>query len=604
MRIQGLGVIENAELELGSGLNVLTGETGAGKTMVVTGLLLLLGGRSDPAAVRAGHDIAFIEGHIELTTESMRRRVADIGGKVDDEVVLLSRSVTAQGRSRAHVGGRAVPVSALGGLAADLVLVHGQSGQIQLTNVARQRHLLDVFAGNADLVSQVTQVHEELNLARRRLIDFHASAAERDRQAEVFQLGLSEIAAVSPQPGEDQALRKEAGRLGRIDQIRTAVEQAHRSLQLPADDVLDMNQTDIVTLVADARRALDPVTEHDRVLSDVDTRLVEITHLAAELATDLASYLSQVDADPQRLAIVQERRAALTGLMRRYGPNLIDVLSWQENAQEQLPHLTDNGGEVHALQSEYDRLQVQLADMTGELSRSRSAAAQRLSAAVTAELTELAMPHASFMIEVSQEDASTFELLDGNDEGGDATAPERSEQGTPFALDVMLGEKERRVKVGRHGADEVTFMLVPHAGSSPRPLSRAASGGELSRIMLALHVVLAGADPVPTIIFDEVDAGVGGKAAVEIGRRLARLSRDTQVLVVTHLPQVAAFADHHLAVKKGHNGGITQSEVQALTEEERVTELARMLAGQENSVSAHLHARELREGAAAERKSD
>ncbi len=566
MRIRGLGVIGDALLDLHPGLTVITGETGAGKTMVVTGLGLLLGARADAAAVRNGAGSAVVEGRVRVDPDGpVAAAATDAGAELDDDVLLLTRTVTAQGRSRAHAGGRAVPVSVLGDLAAELVAVHGQSDQLRLLQPARQRAALDRFAGTEPLVTEVAAAVERLRTVQRSLHEVLTRGRERAQEAALLRLGLEELEAVDPQPGEDAALREEDARLGNADALRAAADTAHEALQSTAPD----DVPDVGALIAAARHALDPVRAHDRELASLDERLAEIGYLAADVAADLASYAAGVDSDPARLGVVQERRAALAVLTRTYGEDADAVLAWGQRASARLLELDDDEGRADALRAERERLRADLAVATARLGDARTAAAGRLGKLVSAELAQLAMPHARLVVQVARRLAA------------DGLA-------VTFAV-----EGEVSVDVHPDGADEVELLLTPHTGASPRPVAKGASGGELSRVMLGLEVVLAGADPVPTFVFDEVDAGVGGRAAVEIGRRLARLARSSQVVVVTHLPQVAAYADRHLLVRKSDDGTVTESGVAVLSDDERVVELARMLAGQEESASARAHAQEL-----------
>jgi DNA repair protein RecN (Recombination protein N) len=572
MRIRDLGVIEDAVLELGPGLTVVTGETGAGKTMVVTGLGLLLGGRADAGAVRAGAPATVVEGRLVLDPGGpVAQAATEAGGQLDDDVLLLARSVSAQGRSRAHVGGRSVPVGVLAELADQLVAVHGQSDQLRLLAPARQRDALDRFAGHADQLEHYTDRWEELQRVRNRLDEVRDRGRERAQEAHLLRLGLADVEAVAPQPGEDVELTRLEERLAHADALKAAAEQAHAMLQSSASD-LSGTDRDAVTLVASARHALDPVRGHDDTLGGLDERLAEIGYLLADVAADLASYAADIESDPVRLAAVQDRRAALGALIRTYGPDVDAVLAWASTASDRLLELDDDDELLGRLTARSDQLTAEVAELAGGLSRSRAEAAQRLGALVGDELTQLAMPHAALEVSVVQR---------GDDAG----------------LEVETAAGRRRVAVSSTGADDVELMLRPHAGAPARPVARGASGGELSRVMLALEVVLAGADPVPTFVFDEVDAGVGGKAAVEIGRRLARLARTSQVLVVTHLPQVAAYGDRHLLVTKSDDGMVTVSGVQRLDDDGRRRELARMLAGQEESDTALAHAEELLESA-------
>jgi DNA repair protein RecN (Recombination protein N) len=401
-----------------------------------------------------------------------------------------------------------------------------------------------------------------------RLDEVRTKAQERAQEAHLLRLGLADVEAVAPQPGEDVELAELDERLAHADALRAAAEQAHAVLQSSTSDLSGASGADAVTLIASARHALDAVRGHDRTLATIDERLAEIGYLVADTAADLASYAADVESDPVRLAGVQERRAALAALTRTYGPDVEAVLTWAARASDRLLELDDDDLLLDRLTAEKQKLTAEVADLAGRLSRSRAEAAGRLGQLVSAELTHLAMPHATLEVALTQRD----------DDGG---------------VQVELAGGPRSVALSSTGADDVELMLRPHAGAPARPVARGASGGELSRVMLALEVVLAGADPVPTFVFDEVDAGVGGKAAVEIGRRLARLARSSQVLVVTHLPQVAAYADRHLVVTKADDGVVTVSGVQRLDDDGRLRELARMLAGLEQSDTALAHAEEL-----------
>ncbi len=577
MRIRGLGVIGEAVLELGPGLTVVTGETGAGKTMVVTGLGLLLGTRADAGAVRTGSASALVEGLVRVDPLGpVARRAREAGAELDDDLLVVARTVTSEGRSRAHLGGRSVPVGLLAELAPELVAVHGQSDQIRLQSPARQRDLLDRYAGDDVLVPLAAygECFEQLRQVQARLDDVRTRSQERRAEAELLRHGLGEIEVVDPQPGEDLALATELSRLTHADALREAAELAHRSLS--GDDDPMSETANAASLLAAAGRALEAATALDPALAELSTRLAEVGFLTGDIATELSAYATEVDADPARLAAIQERVAALRGLTRRYadGGTVDEVLAWAERAALRLADLDDDGTLRERLEAEVAGLRGRLAELAEQASHGRSAAAERLSELVGAELAELAMPHARLEAAVSQRQLDGHEGAAGEESG-------------------LLVSDGRRVAFGRHGIDEVELLLSPHDGAPARPLSRGASGGELSRVMLALEVVLAGSDPVPTFVFDEVDAGVGGRAAVEIGRRLARLAEIAQVLVVTHLPQVAAYADRHLVVTKSEDGSVTESDVIALDDAGRVQELARMLAGQEESRTAQAHAKEL-----------
>ncbi len=559
MRITDLGVISEAVVELGPGLSVLTGETGAGKTMVVTGLGLLLGGRADTGAVRSGAASARVEGRFVVPSAgAVAARAVEAGADLDDlgggtHELIASRVVAASGRGRAHLGGRAVPVSVLTDLADDLVAVHGQSEQVLLRSPARQRETVDRFGGSAlaDELAGYEEAWTRFGQVDAELSEITTRARERRQEAELLRAGLAEVERVDPQPGEDDELRALTQRLEHAEELRTASGEAHRALAGEVDEVAAGDGNHVVALVEQARRALEQVADHDEQLAALATRVAEIGYLTADLAADLASYLQGVEADPARLAQVHERRSELTGLTRRFGEDVPAVLAWAQESSRRLLELDGDDDRVEELTARHRELDADLDARAARLTALRREAGDRLCAAVQDELAALAMPSARLQVDV-----------------------------------------EPRPR-GLHGADEVTLLLAPHSGADPRPLARGASGGELSRVMLALEVALAGSDPVPTFVFDEVDAGVGGAAAVEIGRRLAALARTAQVVVVTHLPQVAAFADTHLVVRKADDGQVTDSGVHRVEGEDRVRELARMLAGQQESASARDHAAEL-----------
>ncbi len=567
IRITSLGVIESSSLPLGPGLTVLTGETGAGKTMVVTALGLLLGGRADTGAVRSGARQARVEGVVHAPARSsFAAAVDDAGGEVEDDRVVLARNVSVEGRSRAFVGGATVPVAVLAALAEPLVAVHGQSDQHRLLQTRTQREALDRFAGPE--VHRLAREHAagwaELAALEHELARTVASARERAREADLLRFGLGEVEAVSPEPGEETVLAAEESRLGYADTLRAAAEHAREALSSEAGG------PDALATTSAARGLLDGVRDHDAEAGELADRLGEVTYLLSDVAADVASYASRIDTDPARLAAVSERRAALTMLTRKYGASTEEVLDWAEEASRRLLELDGTDERIESLRTDRDVLRARLGAGASALSAARSEAATRLERIVTEELTQLAMPHARVVVRLSQTEV----------------APED-------AAGLPVGD--RFLRAGPHGVDDVELLLGANTGSEARPLNKGASGGELSRVMLALEVALAGTSPVPTFVFDEVDAGVGGAAAVEIGRRLAMLARSAQVLVVTHLPQVAAYADRHVVVEKSSDGTVTSSGLTLLDESGRERELSRMLAGLADSATAMAHARELLE---------
>jgi DNA repair protein RecN (Recombination protein N) len=639
VRITGLGVINDALLELSPGFTALTGETGAGKTMVVTGLGLLFGGRADPARVRSDAQRASVEGRLRTDPAGkVARQVEEAGGELDDDgTLVLTRTVSGEGRSRAFAGGRSVPVSLLTYLADDLVAVHGQSDQQQLLKPGRQRESLDKYAGGAlaEVLADYQRAYGRHRSVHEQLTMLTTQARARAAEAAELRAGLTEIEKLNPVAGEAAALRAEEERLANADALHAGATTAHEALL--GDPAAGNDGVDAVTLLGHARRALDAVRRHDTEIDGVAARLSEAAYLISEVAGELASYIQGIDADPARLASVQERRASLARVTRLYGPGGVSaringipvqlgtaapagaapaaagpaaagpaadgqagsehgagdqgtgdreavgaaaadpgqagtgpgagqealftpeepdeiayVLEWARLAAARVGELEGDDDTIAALTAAEAELAEQVATLAARLSQLRAEAGERFAGDVTAELTALAMPHARISIGQTQ-----------------------------------LSEP------GPHGIDDIEIKLASNPGAPALPLHKGASGGELSRVMLAIEVVFAGADPVPTFVFDEVDAGVGGKAAVEIGRRLAKLARLAQVIVVTHLPQVAAFADNHLIVSKASDGSITSTSVIRLDHEARVRELSRMLAGLEDSEFGQAHAAEL-----------
>jgi DNA repair protein RecN (Recombination protein N) len=577
LRIRGLGVIDDAVLTLGPGLTAVTGETGAGKTMVVTGLLLLFGGRAETDRVRAERDQASIDGRVELAPASpLIERVLDTGGALDDGTSLvLRRVVSAAGRSRAYVGGAPAPVAVLAELAESLLVVHGQSDQLRLTRPAEQRAVLDRHAG-IEL--------ETYSAAFTRWRDVVAALAERTsdlgalrREADALTFGLAEIEAAAPQPGEDVELTELASRLAHADALRLAARSAHDALLGDADDPTG-DVADVNALLGRARRDLALCEGDDQRLDGLAERLAELAALTTDIGAELAGYQAELDADPGRLAQIEARRATLNGLIRKYAPapeeGTAGVLRWAERAQARLREVDVSDEALAALTIERDQAAATVGELAIDLSARRRRAGAELAAAVTAELAGLAMPAAAVTVVVRPRPASA---------------------GTPTV--TVSGEL---LALGPDGADEVEIRFRSHPDAPELPIGRGASGGELSRVMLAIEVCLAGSDPVATMVFDEVDAGIGGRAALEVGRRLARLARERQVIVVTHLAQVAAFADRHIVVGRSAEAGVSASDVHIVTGAARKTELARMLAGSDSG-TARRHATELLATAAKER---
>lgn len=557
LSIRDLGVIGEAVLPLGPGFTALTGETGAGKTMIVTALGLLLGERADSQVLRKGSASAVVEGHWLIESNGpVAARVMDAGGDLDpagqDRVaLLLSRSVSAEGRSRAVVGGRTTPVGVLAELGRDLVVVHGQADQVRLRSATAQRDALDRFAGPelSTVLDDYQNTYRRWQAGQGELDVLIAERDRREREAEDLRAAIEEIETVAPRRGEDAELAERAERLGNLEELRLAAAGAHELLSAQTSD----DGGDVLSLLEGARRQIDRVASHDPTLAPIAEAIANASFAVSDVSAQLSSYLGGLDADgAHELETIQERRAQLGALIRKHGQSLDKTIDFLDVGSSRLLELDNDSDRVERLRGDVAGDRAKLLALAERLTAIRTAAAETLSRRVTEELTALAMADATITVRI--------------DSSGDYSLA---------------------------GRDQVTILLQPHKGAEPRALGRGASGGELSRVMLAIEVVIAGSDPVPTFIFDEVDAGVGGASAIEIGKRLAQLARSAQVIVVTHLPQVAAFATNHLRVVKSTDGEITASSVQQLHGEERAEELARMLSGLAESESGLAHAREL-----------
>ena len=544
LTIRNIGVISSAELQLGKGFTALTGETGAGKTMVLTALGLLMGERADTGRVRTGEKQLFVEGVIDLENPELIKRLEELGAEIEAGELIVNRSVSSEGRSRAALGGASVPVSQLEEIFEELVAVHGQSEQLKLRSNSAQREALDGFspeiASALTLYQQVFAQYRELSARLERM----RSASEADQfKLERIRDRLSQIEKTAPLAGELEELSEQIERLSNVESLREAAVRAREALS--SDDSLAAGE-----LVGVARKALE--TQNDPILVDLYQRLGEIGSLLSEANVDLSSYLSQLEADPERLNQLLGRKAELVSLERSLGASVEELLESVPALQAELLDLDSSDEQVERLEMQLEATLSQAGLAARELTAARTKAAQQVSELVTQELTQLAMGGSRFEIAI-----------------------------TPLT-DLELS-----------GMDRVEFQLASHLGAEPRPLAKGASGGELSRIMLALELVLASERTVPTMVFDEVDAGVGGQAALELAKRLKKLSESTQVIVVTHLAQVAALADHQIRVSKDSSGDITITSVAELSPAEREVEIARMLSGNPDSESAISHAKEL-----------
>ncbi|HVQ98341.1 MAG TPA: DNA repair protein RecN, partial [Mycobacterium sp.] len=536
IRIESLGAISSATAEFDRGLTVLTGETGTGKTMVVTGLHLLGGGRADATRVRSGSQRAVVEGRFATTdlgdtAATQIDEILDSSGaeRDDDGSVIASRSVSHDGRSRAYLGGRSVPAKSLSGFTTKLLTLHGQNDQLRLMRPDEQRAALDRFALVGTGLERYRTLREAWQSARRDLIDRRDRARELAQEADRLKFALDEINSVNPGPGEDDTLVADIRRLSELDALREAAATARAALAGPPEETVETDPHSAADSLAKAKAALE--STDDTGLRPLADQLTEALTLVEDTARELGDYLNELPTDASTLDAKLARQAELRTLTRKYAADVDGVLQWARESRDRLAQLDISEEALTKLEHRVDDLAGELTLAATDLSKARRSAAKRLAKAVSAELAGLAMADAEFSIGVTTNSAAATDTT---------------------ALALPSGGLAR---AGADGIDLVEFGFSAHHGTTVLPLAKSASGGELSRVMLALEAVLATSTAGTTMVFDEVDAGVGGRAAVQIGRRLARLAHTHQVIVVTHLPQVAAYGDVHLVVDSaGRNG--------------------------------------------------
>ncbi|MGO1907965.1 MAG: DNA repair protein RecN [Brevibacterium linens] len=552
LRISHLGVIAEAAVELDTGFTVVTGETGAGKTMFVSALSLLMGRKVGSGVVRKGAEKAEVEGIFTGVAEPVRERIEEAGGSADDEAI-ISRTVALKGRARATAGGRTVPISVLTDISSDLITLHGQSEQLRLKGAAQQRHLLDAAGGSAlaEVAERYRAAFETWRETEARVSRIKDSTAARRERILWLRGCLEAIDKVRPEPGEDETLAAQSAKLGAAAEITRAVGAAHDLLL--GSEIDDAGAA--VDLVHQAISAITDVEGSDKDLVTIREALGDAVLRLSDSAAELSNYLSGFDELGETSLEETEARRAELGTLAPYGQDVAEVLDFETRSAAELAELEAEDRDLDGLDAELDQARETMEAAASALTEIRKSTADEFSAAVSEELAALSMPKASVAFEISEREPTT------------------------------------------HGADEVRLTFAAHESSLPDDIAKIASGGELSRVMLAIEVVRAASESIPTYVFDEVDAGVGGKAAVEIGRRLAKLARNAQVIVVTHLPQVAAWADTHVTIVKDDDAETVRSGVAELTDSERVVELSRMLAGMDDSASAKAHAAELLDNA-------
>jgi DNA repair protein RecN (Recombination protein N) len=557
--IRNLGIIDSSSLELCKGLNVLTGETGAGKTMILTALSLLLGSKSDSALVRHGSERLVASATFSIP-ESLQATIEDRGGFIEDGSLILSRTVNNDGKSKATASGTTVTASALSEITEPLIAIHGQSANTHIVKSTRQRELLDLFAGAPlhQRMSTYVEIFQQYNDLKAKLKSLLSHASERDSQIASLEALTQQWSSLKPVRDEYAAIEDEIRKLASVEDLRVAAAGAFQTL---SDE-----DSGALTVLGTVRKFLENAKGKDPALDEISSSIAESFFLVDDAHGSLASYLASLEADPKRLDFLNERKAAIASFVKKWGgagsvdEEMALIAIRVKNAKETIADLSGGQERISAIEKELSEIKAKLLVAAQGVSSERVKAAKSLSALVTKEISALSMPHTIFHTDV-------------------------------VTVDYTGALKESDITTT--GCDEVTMSIQGHRDAPKVGLGKGASGGEMSRIMLALEVVIAASAPVGTYIFDEVDAGVGGKAAIEVGRRLHALSQHAQVIVVTHLPQVAAWADRHFVVAKDSDGQIVASGVTELTDQGRVGEIARMLAGLDESRSAQEHASEL-----------
>ena len=558
LTIRSIGVIEHSTVEIAPGLTVLTGETGAGKTMILTALNLIMGGKSDSSLVRKGSERLVASGRFSIPKSSINF-FENNGLDVEDDQLIITRTVNADGKSKATCNSIAVTASALSTAAEYLVEVHAQAANLSITKSAKQRELLDRFAG-AEVAEQILSYRTVLNNyhdLKERIAQLKQSMNTRESELSALREFVSIMQKLKVEKGEYAEILIEIERLSSVEELCLAASQSH--------SVLEEQEQGSLTTLGLARKALDTARAKDPLLEQAFAQISEAFFIIDDAKNDLASYLSKLEADPARLDYLNARKSELVAVVKRYSSasdidaGLTELIERLNNSRESIDDLEGGDQKLKELEVQLTQIKKTLVSEAKLLTELRTKAATKISDLVSREMSELSMPHALFNVQLQSADYSALKESD-------------------FTLT---------------GCDEVTMLIQNHRDAPLVPLAKGASGGEMSRVMLALEVVIASTHPVGTYVFDEVDAGVGGKAAIEVGRRLFALSKHAQVIVVTHLPQVAAWADSHYVVTKNSDGSISESNVRKVQEGSRVEEIARMLSGMESSSSALEHAAEL-----------
>ena len=562
LRIKNIGVIEDIALDLSPGFTVLTGETGAGKTMVLSSFEMICGEKIENSLIRVNEESALVEAFIEVKSEQLKNKINEIEVELEDDGVLISRSISKSSRGKIFLGNRSVSSPVLKDLTEDLITIHGQGDQTLLNKSSQQRNLLDSFIGQDHLSSimdyeaRYVELKELENMLQQLLNDQNKSV----KDIEEITKALEELKNANIQLNEEQTITDKLNLINSSEDIFETLQQADQILS----GVEDSNQNSLILLITNLRKALDSASSKSKrieTLRDIVVKTeIEIKDLAQEIGKDLMS----LDRDPAVIDQLEARRALLNKLLIKYGPTSKDALDKIDSFQQILSQNNDIPQLIAKKSKEIESLRSDLANKASAISKRRIKYSKEISKEIENELGKLSMPGAKFSVTVKQTESST-------------------------GLDI----DSKKYLFDSYGIDQISFEFSANPGQPLQPINKIASGGEMSRIMLAIELIFSKKTSNRTMIFDEVDAGIGGEAAIEVGKRLKLLAQKHQVVVVTHLPQVAAFADSHLKVVKSSDSKVTKTDVVSLNNDERLTEIARMMAGLSDSSSAIEHAREL-----------
>ena len=566
LRIQNIGVIEDVSLEMSNGFTVLTGETGAGKTMILTAFQMIIGEKVDSSLVRANEKSALVEAFIKVPQDKeLRQRLEELDVAIEDDGTQISRTIAREGRGKIILGGRSVPSATLEEITQSSITIHGQGDQVLLNKSSFQRQLLDQFAGENHLINLVKyqETYSKYVETKKKLEELKKAGGQNSIRITQLQESVKELTEAQLEIDEEVSITERINLINNSEDIFESLALADRLLNGAEDGT-----SSITAQLNQARKSLDSAANKSERIASLRDQISNLEIEASNLARDVNRDLASLDRDPATIDKLESRRALIKKLLTKYGPTSRDALENIKKFIEELATIEDLPSAIEAVEKDLLSQMIELSLVAQKIHDARVDSSANISKAIEKELKSLSMPNADFKVRVESEE-------------------------DPTGLQIKIDKKDMHLHFDNYGVDQISFEFSANPGQPLRPISKVASGGEMSRIMLAIELVFSKNGSSKTMIFDEVDAGIGGAAAIEVGKRLQALAKNHQIVVVTHLPQVAAFADKHLKVEKSASGNVTTSSVIELNSDARVTEIARMMAGIQDSASALEHAREL-----------